>query len=96
MATHNHYHPAVAEDHHVADSDASSSAMMAVLLVAAVLIIGFLLFAMRAFPFNNAGTANRTIDITLPAAEAPATTPDSPAVNVNNTNTQPVTPGVDY
>lgn len=82
-------HP-VTEEHHVVHSDdASSAGLIAVLLVAAVLIIGFLLFAMQAFPFNAASPSGTDIDVDLPAATMPDVTPD---VNVNQENTTPVNP----
>lgn len=84
-----HTHPVVEEHHVLHSDDASSAGLIAVLLVAAVLIIGFLLFAMRAFPFNAAGTTGSDINVDLPAVQTPDLTPD---VNVNQENMQPVNP----
>lgn len=91
MATIHTSSPVVEERHVVhSDDDASSAGMIAVLLIAAVLIIGFLLFAMQAFPFN-AGTAGSNMDINLPDVNVPA--PDVvPDVDVNQNNTTPVNP----
>jgi hypothetical protein len=81
--------PVVEERHvvHHDDDTASSSAMLIVLLVAAALIVGFLLFALRAFPFNGANGATQSeIDVDLP---------NVPAVE-NNVNTPVDTDARDY
>lgn len=88
MATIHTSSPVVEERHVVHSSDdASSAGMIAVLLIAAVLIIGFLLFAMQAFPFNAAGTAGSNMDIDLPDVNMPAPSQMVPDVDVNQTNT---------
>ncbi len=92
MATTHEYHQPVVE-HHVHDTEGDSSALMIVLLVAAVLIVGFLLFVMRAFPFSAVGSASdRDIDVNLPSVE-------TPNVNVEQQQTAPgstQTPATDY
>ena len=91
MATHIHTSPTVDERRVVHDDDASSSVgMIAVLLIAALLIIGFLLFAMRAFPFATTGTTGSDIDVSLPPAQNFVPDVVTPDVNVNQENTTPV------
>jgi hypothetical protein len=82
-------HPVVEERHVVHSDDTSSAGMLAVVLVAALVIIGFVLFMMRAFPFNAmapAGTndgGNINIDLpnTAPGATAPGNTPANPSTD---------------
>lgn len=88
MATTHHYDTPVVEHHVSHDDDTSSSALMIVLLVAAVLIVGFLLFVMRAFPFNAVPASDdTTIDVNLPAAEMQT----APGANVPAGNMAPGT-----
>lgn len=57
--------------HHGSDADASSAVTTIVAVLAVVLILGFVLYALQAFPFaaNNGGT---NIDVDLPNVTAPA------------------------
>lgn len=70
-----HYHPTVEEHHYHSDAEdgGSSAVTMIVLLLAVLLIVGFALFAFRAFPFSATGT-NRGTDIQVDLNPGPGTT----------------------
>jgi hypothetical protein len=82
-----HTSPAIEERHVVHhDSDASSSGMIAIVFIVALLLIGFFLAMSGALPFGaNTGS---DINVDLPNVTTPDVTPD---VNVNNENNLPNT-----
>jgi hypothetical protein len=87
-----HTDPVVDERHVVHhDTDSSSSANMIVMvLLIAMLVIGFLLFATRAFPFNATGNTRSNLDVNLPDVNVPVTNPPDVNVNQDNSNNPPV------
>lgn len=64
--------------HHRSDADTSSAMSTIVAVLAVVLIVGFALYALQAFPFaaNNTGTTD--IDVDLPNVTTPVN-PDTTA-----------------
>jgi len=63
--------------HHRSDADASSAVNTIVAVLAVVLIVGFALYALQAFPFagsnaGNNGGAEIHVDANFPTAPAPA------------------------
>jgi hypothetical protein len=86
MATVHTTDPVIHESHVHSDDTSSSANTVVLVLLIAVLAIGFLLFATRAFPFNAAGTRS-DVDVNLPDVNVPVTNP--PDVNVEQNNTNP-------
>lgn len=62
--------------HHDSNSSDSSAATMIVTLVAIMLIVGLVLFFLRANPFNTAPATDNGINIDV-EGQLPAPTPDS-------------------
>lgn len=67
-------YPVVEERHVVHHDDTSSSgAMAAVLIVALLVIVGFVLFAMRAFSFGADNTYDVNVDLPAVDTQVPTT-----------------------
>ena len=67
-------YPVVEERHVVHHDDSSSSAgMAAVLIVALLVIVGFVLFAMRAVSFGADNTYDVNVDLPAVDTQAPVT-----------------------
>jgi len=72
----------------IRDGDSTTAGIVAIVLIAAVLIVGFLMFMMQIFPFNQVGSET-DYDINTDVQEG--TTPDM-NINVPDADVPPRTP----